>query len=103
MLIELKSFTSSARFDTEELVAIATFGRAYEAEFNQLGIQAPEWLSNQLKAVRRELRSRHADAVQNKLRTAKARLETLRTPDEKRTAALAEIEALEKQAAELGA
>lgn len=103
MLDELKSFTSSARYDTEGLVAMAAFGRAYEAEFTALGVEAPRWVGDQLKAVRREIKARNADAIASKLAAAKARLETLKTPDEKRAALQKEIEVLEKQAAEVGA
>ena len=98
MLSELKSFSSAAKYETEELVALSGFGRALENEYNELKLDAPEWLPNQQKAVRRELKARNAEAIANKLRSAKARLETLKSPDEKRKAVEDEIAALEKQA-----
>lgn len=102
MLQELKSFTSVARYETEDLIAIAGFGRSLEAEFTALGVDIPEWLPNQLKAIRREIKARGADALANKIRAAKARRETLKTPDEKRAALDKEIEELEKKQAEVG-
>ena len=102
MLDMLKSFTPQ-RLDTEELVSLAGFGRSLEAEYSTLGVDAPEWIGNQLKAVRREIKTRNADAIASKLRSAKARLETLKTPDEKRAAVEAEIAELEKKTQEVGA
>ncbi|SRR6266403_1115295 len=101
MLTELKSF-SPQRLDGEELVELATFGRIFEAEFGQLGVEIPEWVGNQLRAVRREIRTRNADAIANKLRAAKARFESLKTADEKRAAVAAEIAQLEELAKAAG-
>src|SRR6266403_468151 len=98
----LKSYTPQ-RLDTEELIELAGFGRLLEAEFNQLSVDAPEWIGNQLKAVRREIKTRNADAIANKLRAARARLATLATPDEKRAAVTEEIAKLEELAKAAGA
>jgi len=100
MLSVLKSFTSNARFETEELVELSAFGRLLEAEFKQLGVETPEWLGNQLKAVTREIKTRNADAIANKIRSAKARLAALATPDERRAALNDEIKKLEEQFAQ---
>jgi hypothetical protein len=100
MLEMLKSFSSVGRADTEDLISLSAYGRQLEAEFTALSVEVPEWVTNQLKALRREIKSRNADALANKLRSAKARLETLKTPDEKRTALADEIAKLEQQIAE---
>ena len=97
MLNALKSY-SPQRLDTEELIELAGFGRLLEAEFTLLSVDIPDWVSNQLKAIRREIKMRNADAIANKLRAAKARLSTLATVDEKRAAVAAEIAQLEELA-----
>jgi hypothetical protein len=97
MLSELKNFDAK-RMDIVELVAVASFGRDLLAEFEELGVESPEWIAQNLTAVHREIKSRNADRIASKLRDAKARLETLKTPSEKRTDLQAEIARLEKQA-----
>lgn len=96
MLSELKNFDAS-RMDLAELVALASFGRALQAEFGTLGVESPEWVDANLTALRREIKSRNADRLTAKLRSAKARLETLKTPDEKRAATEKEIADIETQ------
>jgi hypothetical protein len=98
MLDELK-MVDVRRPALPELVELAAYGLLLLAEFEALGVESPEWIELNLKSIRREIKSRHADRIAEKLRTAKARLETLKTPDEKRASVIAEIAALEKQAA----
>jgi hypothetical protein len=96
MLSELKNFDAK-RMDLVELVALASFGRDLQAEFGVLGVESPEWIEQNLKAVHREIKSRNADRIAARIREAKTRLETLKTPSEKRTDLQAELARLEKQ------
>jgi hypothetical protein len=96
MLSELKNF-DARRMNLEELVTLATFGRALQAEFEALSVESPEWVGEQVKSIRKEIKSRNADSLAAKLRGAKAQLETLKTPGEKRRALETLIEKLEKQ------
>jgi hypothetical protein len=96
MLSDLKNFNAD-RMDIPELVALSSFARALQAEFQSLGVEIPEWVDENSKSLAREIKSRNADRIASKLKAAKARLETLKTPDEKRTALAAEIAELEKQ------
>jgi predicted transcriptional regulator len=96
MLDALKNFDAK-RADLAELVELSAYGRALLAEFETLSVEAPEWATENLAAVRRELKSRNQDRLAAKLKAAKARLETLKTVDEKRTGVQAEIAALEAQ------
>jgi hypothetical protein len=98
MLNALKSFSSTGRLETEDLVELSAFARSIEAEFTALGVDTPEWVRNQTKALRREIKARNADAIAARLRELKARREALKTPDEKRTALDTEIAELEKVA-----
>jgi hypothetical protein len=98
MLSELKNWSAN-RMDIDELVEFAAMGRALQAEFTALGVEPPEWLDENLTSIHREIKAKNHDRLAAKLRSAKARLETLKTPDEKRTGLQATITEIEKQLA----
>ena len=99
MLDLLKNFNAE-RMDLTELVALAAFGDSVSAKFKESGVDAPEWLDVNRASLTREIKSRNADRLSAKLRSAKARLETLKTPDEKRKATEDEIAQLTARLAE---
>jgi hypothetical protein len=99
MLDALKNFDAK-RADLPELVELASFGRSLLAEFEALSVEPPDWVTENLTAVRREVKSRNQDRLAAKLKSAKARLETLKTPDEKRKGVETEIAELEAQLAQ---
>lgn len=83
--------------DLDEAVALSAFGRSLKAEYEAQAIETPEWLDNRLRELRREIKVRTQDVLDKRLREAKARLETLKTPTERREALEAEIKRLEAQ------
>jgi hypothetical protein len=93
MLELLKRFDVN-RMDIEQLVELSAFGRGFEAEYRTLGLSVPEFVEIQLKSLRREIKSRVADAKESKLRQMKLNRASLRTTEEKRAE-------LDKQIAEL--
>lgn len=97
MLNALKSFSSTGRMETEDMVELSAYARIYEAEFTALGVETPEWVTNQTKALRREIKARNADALAARLRDLKARREALKAPDEKRRDLDEQIAALEQK------
>jgi hypothetical protein len=96
MFDKLKSYDID-RASVDELIALAALAAAMIAEYqtNQLG--APEWVTTRLKSIRREIKTRVQDQLEAKLAEAKARRESLRTTEEKRTVLDAEIAALTAQ------
>lgn len=98
MLNALKSFSAAGRLETEDLVVLSAFSRSLVAEFTALGVETPEWVTNQTKALRREIKARNADALAARLRELKARREALKAPDEKRRDLDEQIAALEQNA-----
>ena len=98
MLDLLKNFNAD-RMEIDELVELAMFGDQILAKFKELGVETPVWIDEANKSVKRELKTKNADRLSMKLRSAKSRLETLKTPDEKRKATEAEIAELEAQLA----
>jgi len=94
MIEKLKSFSAN-KYDMEELVVLSAYGKMVAAEFESLTIDKPAWLSEAQTGVAGEIRSRTADALKKKLTDAKARFETLKTPDQKRQDTQDEIKRLE--------
>jgi hypothetical protein len=96
MLSELKSFQANSRYSLEELLSLSAYGRALEDECTALSVEPPGWLPEQNKAVRREIRAKTADALEQRLKELRSRREALKTPDEKRKSIEDEISQLEK-------
>ena len=96
MLDLLKNFQAD-RMDLTELVTLAAFGDLVSAKFTELSVEPPSWVDENLKSLKREITAKNSDRLSSKLKSAKQRLETLKTPDEKRKQTEDEIAALEKQ------
>jgi hypothetical protein len=99
MLIERLKSVDTDRCDIDELVELCALGRTFRAEYEQVGVEVPEWLDANLKSLRREVRARVADSLDKTLREKKARLEALTPAEEKRSKLAAEIAALEQKLA----
>lgn len=95
MLENLKNFSAN-RMNIDELVALRAFGRTFVAECGVQEVEAPEWVVEQLKALDREIRLKNSDRIAAKLRDAKIRLESMKTPTEKKAALKREVARLEK-------
>jgi len=99
MLEQLRNCLAD-RLDLQQAVALSAFARTLRAEFEAHQIEEPDWLGEKIKMLHREIRAMNADAVAARLRSARARLEALRTPDEKRAQLQKEISELEALVAE---
>lgn len=98
MLNEIKNFNID-RLDMDELIDLAAMGSLLQEKFTSMGVEAPEWLAENLETIHREIKAKNRDRIASKIKAAKSRLETLRTPDEKRNSLQTAIELLEKQLA----
>ena len=85
------------RYDIDELVALSAEGKALQAEYASLGVDEPEWLGAAVRSLSRDVRTRQADAVEKRLRQAKARLQALKPQAERRAELEAEIAALQSK------
>lgn len=94
MIDKLKSF-SAAKYDIEELVTLSAYAKMVSAEFESLTIDRPAWLTESQAGIALEIKSRTADALRKKLTDARSRVEVLKTPDQKRADAMAEVQRLE--------
>jgi hypothetical protein len=93
MLEKLRSFDVD-RLDVEEAIALSAFARSLKSEYEALGGEAPEWLDNRTRELRREIRARQQDGIEKRLHEAQARLEALKPAAERREELQAEIDKL---------
>ncbi len=93
MLEQLRNFDSD-RANPDEMVALHAFARVLEAEYQSLGLHAPEWVAEKKTEVKRELDSRLADMKAKRVREIKQQLATLKTAAEKRADLEAELQRL---------
>jgi hypothetical protein len=87
---QLKSLNTD-KYDLDELVALSAEGKALQAEYAVLGADEPEWLGAAVRALARDIRVRQADAIEKRLRQARARVEALKPASERRAALEAQI------------
>lgn len=96
LLQQLKSFVAD-RLDLDDLIALAAFGRHLRTEYETNQLDEPEWLDVQLKSLRREIHTRNADKLEARRREINARLESLKTPSQRKQALLKERYDIDKQ------
>lgn len=94
MLEQFKSFNVDAADDLDELVTMAAFGRSLRAEFEAQNISVPEFVDDNLRAIKREIESRVADRRAARVRELKAQREGLKTAAERRDQIDKELAAL---------
>lgn len=94
----IKNYNTGAG-STEDLVALHAFGSMVKEHFEAMDIAQPDWLDSKLKQVKREIAQRNSDEIERKLRDARARLDNLKTPTERKAELQKEIARLQKMAA----
>jgi len=90
----LKNFNAD-RLDMEDLVGLLADCKALRAEYEALQIEEPEYIDTTIKAIRREIASRNADKIAARKRELTARIDSLKTPAQKKTELEKELAALE--------
>ena len=88
---------SADRMDLDELVALSAFGKSLRAEYEALQLEEPEFVGVQINTLKREIRSRVADKLEARKRELANRIDSLKTPKEKKAELEAELQKLEKQ------
>lgn len=91
-----RSFSAES-VDVDQLVALHAFGKQLRAEFEALGVDEPEYVDSQLKAIRREINTRNADRIDQRIREVKSRLDALKSPDVRRQELEKELEKLQSK------
>ncbi len=91
---KLKSF-SATKYTLEDLIALSAFAKALHAEYALFSVQSPEWLTRALRDVPVAIKERNRAEIERRLSAAKSRRASLKTADERRKEADAEIAELE--------
>lgn len=95
-LSNFKSF-SIDRLDVDEMVALLAFGKSLRAEYESLQIEEPEFVSTQINTLKREIRAKLSDKLEAKKRELAARIDSLKTPAQKKNELEAELKRIESQ------
>ena len=90
----LKNFNAD-RLDMEDLVGLLADSKALRTEYEALQIEEPEYIDTTIKAIRREITARNADKIAARKRELTARIDSLKTPAQKKTELEKELAALE--------
>ena len=93
MLDQFKGFNVD-NADLDELVALSAFGKQLRSEFESQKIPVPEYVSDNLNAISREIDARMADRRATRIRELKSQRDSLKTAQEKRDSIDKELAAL---------
>ena len=100
MLTELKNFDAN-RASIDEMVSLRAYGRGLVGEYDEQNVEVPEWVSEALKNLDRQIVAKNADRLEARRKEIKARLENLQTPAEKKAKLRDELKKLDKQLVEV--
>lgn len=101
MLTQLKNLNLE-RMDLEEALALYAFGESLQAKYDSFQIDTPEWLTENLAALKREVQDRVRDELVRKIRMDESALETLKTQAEKRAETKRRLDGARAKLASLG-
>ena len=94
MLEQFRSFNAEKADNLDELVAMSAFGKQFRSEYEAQNISVPEFVDDNLRAIKREIESRVADRRAARVRELRAQEVSLQTAAEKREAIRRELVAL---------
>jgi ATP-dependent Lon protease len=90
----LKNFNAD-RMDLDDMVGLLADSKALRAEYEALQIEEPEYIDTTIKAIRREITARNADKIAARKRELTARIDSLKTPAQKKAELEKELAKLE--------
>lgn len=96
MLSEFKQYTPSE--DTvENMLTYHAFGVGVSASYTEFGLEPPDWLTEKLAMLGREIKVKQRDELERELKKAELALDSLKTAEEKRGDLRAKIERLKSK------
>lgn len=95
MLDQFKNFNAESA-DLDELVEVAAFGRQFRAEHETLNVPVPEYVDDNLRAIRSQIALRLADKKAERRRYLIAQRDSLKTAAERREAIDKELATLDE-------
>ncbi len=87
MLAQLKSLNVDRLLDMDEAVALSSYARTLEGEYEMLDLPVPEWIVKSTDVLREEIARRTKAADLAELKRIENELETYKTVGEKKTEA----------------
>lgn len=93
MLQQLKACVLP-RTDVEEMIVLLVFAESMKLKYQELDIEVPDWLSDKISAITKEIEARNHDALLGKIRSAESRLEAMKPAEQKRVELAKEIKRL---------
>jgi hypothetical protein len=85
--------------DMDDAVQALAVSKLIAAEYGAQSVPVPEWLSENIGALTAEIKSMRRDYLASRLKSARARIESLKSRDERRVDLTNEIAQLEQQLA----
>lgn len=101
MLKELRQYNVDIG-NLEDMVEMHLQGSLILKHFEDLDIDIPEWLPGKLRQIKREIMQKVSDKIEKRLSEARLRLESLKTPIQKKAEIEREIKKLEASLAAVG-
>jgi hypothetical protein len=98
MLDNLRSFDID-RIHTDEAIALVVFAKGLRAEYETRQMDVPEWLTDKVRSLDRWIASNRRDALELRLKEARAAQAGLMTADQRREKVAADILAIEAELA----
>lgn len=92
MMDKLKSLQLQ-RMDVDEMIELATWGRAMHNGYTHYDVPAPGWLQDSLEQLDAEIKRRRQELLQARLQEVRSRKQALKTREERR----ADLDAEEAQ------
>lgn len=94
MVEQLKSM-SVTRNDLEGLIELSAFARTFAAECDEVGVQKPDWLVSAQDALNTEIKARIRGNLLKRKSEISARLESLKTPQQRKSELSKELREIE--------
>lgn len=92
MMEKLKSLQLQ-RMDVDEMIELATWGRAMHNGYSYYDVPSPAWLSDALAQLDGEIKRRRQELLQARLQEIRSRMQALKTREERK----ADLDAEEAQ------
>lgn len=92
---------NAAQCSLQDLVVMHFYLRSVSEEFTRFGVDEPDWISVQIRQVCRQIVIKHGTYIDEKLLEAQRKLQALKSEEEQRADAQAEVDRWQKLAKEL--
>jgi hypothetical protein len=97
MIEKLKRLNFDAMLDMDEAVEAAWIARCQAEEYEKHGMGVPEWLEKTMGAIQEEIERRMRAMDMARLKTLEIRLDSYKTPNERKKEDLVELANLQRK------